>query len=463
MKIALCHFRVGETDGVSLEMEKWKTVLEKKGHEVFFLAGSQGRAEAYIIPELHYLNEDNNRYVRNAYEALTDYENEPAFKAEVLSFAARLEAGLESFIKHYGIEMLVINNIWSLGWGLPAALAFDSIVRKHRIPCVAHHHDFYWERERYSRPTCGFVRECLDNCFPPRHELVRHVVINRIAALEMKRRKGMDTVIVPNVFDFEAPVWSADDYNKDFRERIGLKDNDLLVLQATRIERRKAIELAVDVVGELGKPGIRKWLEKHGLYDGRSFESGSRIVLVLAGLKEAEVSYIEALKDRALKKGVELLFINDVIEHSRCNINGRKCYSLWDAYVFADLITYPSILEGWGNQLLEGFFSKKPIVVYEYPVFETDIKEKGFGVISLGSSHRVGEDGLAYIEDAVISAAAEECMTMLTDKKKRTAQTETNFQLGREHFSYESLLKSLSQIFDAKCNKQADASGHTIK
>ncbi len=31
MNIALTHFRVGETDGVSLEMDKWKIVLEKWG------------------------------------------------------------------------------------------------------------------------------------------------------------------------------------------------------------------------------------------------------------------------------------------------------------------------------------------------------------------------------------------------------------------------------------------------
>lgn len=447
MRIALCHFRVGETDGVSLEMEKWKRVLEKMGHEVFFLAGSQGRTKAYIIPELHYQNEANGRFVRNAYQTLSDYKNEEDFRAEVLSFAEKLQSELERFVKSYEIDMLVINNIWSLGWGLPAALAFDAAARKHRIPCVAHHHDFYWERDRYSRPTCDFVRKCLEDCFPPRHGLVRHVVINSMARKEMKRRKGMDAFIVPNVFDFEAPPWAVDSYNADFRKSIGLREKDLLVLQATRIERRKAIELSVDIVGELAKPENRKRLESKGLYDGRAFDGGSRIVLALAGLKEADEGYIEMLKSRAAKKGVEMLFINEAIRHSRCSENGRKCYSLWDAYVFADLITYPSILEGWGNQLLEGIFAKKPVVIYEYPVFEADIKEKGFELISLGNSHRTGEDGLVYIEDEKLESSAEKCLMMLTDREKRAALAENNFRLGRKYFSYESLADNLSKIF----------------
>lgn len=37
MRIALAHFRVGETDGVSLEMDKWKMQLEKWGTPAFIL------------------------------------------------------------------------------------------------------------------------------------------------------------------------------------------------------------------------------------------------------------------------------------------------------------------------------------------------------------------------------------------------------------------------------------------
>ena len=33
-KIAIVHYRVGRTDGVSLEIEKRKAILEELGHEV---------------------------------------------------------------------------------------------------------------------------------------------------------------------------------------------------------------------------------------------------------------------------------------------------------------------------------------------------------------------------------------------------------------------------------------------
>ena len=61
MKIALLHFRVGETDGVSLEMDKWKIALQKMGHEVVYIAGSKGTTETktFIVEEIHYKNDRN--------------------------------------------------------------------------------------------------------------------------------------------------------------------------------------------------------------------------------------------------------------------------------------------------------------------------------------------------------------------------------------------------------------------
>ncbi|MDK2919791.1 MAG: mannosylglucosylglycerate synthase [Candidatus Petromonas sp.] len=448
MNIALCHFRVGETDGVSLEMEKWKKVLEKMGHKVCFLAGSTGTAEGYVIPELHYKHEENNKFVKNAYEKLEDYENEDEFKEDVLNFAKKIEEKLINFIKEYKIDILVPNNIFSLGWGIPAAIAFSNVIKKLGIKCVAHHHDFYWERAKYSNPTCSFVQKTLSEYFPPNDKNIKHVVINEIAKKELKKRKKLDSTVVPNVFDFEGSLWIEDEYNKDFRKRIGLKDNDIFILQSTRITERKAIELAIDVVGELSKKENLEILYKNVLYNGKRFEKDSKIYLVFAGLKESENDYIGYLNKRAKEKNVNLLYINDFIEHSRYEANGQKCYSLWDAYVYADIITYPSILEGWGNQFLEGLFAKKPMIVYEYPVYKTDIKERGFNIVSLGDKHTIDEKNLVSIDYKLIKNAAKECIKLLIDSEYRSRFVEENFELGRKYFSYESLEKILCKIFD---------------
>ena len=61
----------------------------------------------------------------------------------------------------------------------------------------------------------------------------------------------------------------------------------------------------------------------------------------------------------------------------------KKYTRLWDAYVFADFVTYPSWWEGWGNQLLEAVRAKLPVALFEYPVI-WPTSRTGFRVISFG-------------------------------------------------------------------------------
>lgn len=444
MKIALAHFRVGETDGVSLEMEKWKLAFEKMGHEVIFLAGSEGQTEAYVIDELHYMHPLNNKFVYNAYERLMDYDDEQAFETDMLQFAERIEQKLITFITNENIDVVIPNNILSLGWGLPAAVAFYNAAQKTNIKYLCHHHDFFWERDKYSQPTCSFIEEWLKTYFPPSLENVDHVVINKIAQGELANRRGIASTVVPNVFDFDANSWQVDDYNKDMRAELGIEEDDIVILQATRITERKAIELGVDVVSEIQKQ--IKGMLGNELYNGKKITQDTKVVYVLPGLPESTPRYLELLKKKANDLDVELRFVNERVDHSRNLDHQRKIYSLWDAYVIADFITYPSILEGWGNQLLEGVFAKKPVVIYEYPVYQTDIAEIEFTFTSLGGSHTVSQDGLVEVSPELVQQAGEEAANILTNPLLYQDITVRNFALGKKHYSYGALQRYLEDV-----------------
>lgn len=446
MNIALCHYRVGETDGVSLEMDKWKKVLENMGHKVCFIAGSTGTSDGYVIPEINYRFEEDLKIERNAYLKLEDYQDEDELIRAIKKLTLKIEEGLKKILIENKIDLIIPNNILSIGRSIPTAMAFVNAIKALGIRCIGHHHDFYWERNNFSQPTCNFVRKALEEYYPPKDDLISHVVINSIVQKELKVRRNLDSIVIPNVFDFDEKSWDTDDYNKDFREKLGIKDNDILMLQATRVTNRKAIELAIDVVGEIQKEENRKILEEVKLYNGKSFNRNSRIVLVLAGMIETADDYVERIETRAKESNVEMLFVNNLVEHSRCVKNNNKTYSLWDTYVFADIITYPSIQEGWGNQFLEGLFAKKPMLVFEYDVYKEDIKEKGFEVISLGDKYELDEYGLAKVSKGVIKRAAGECIKLLIDKNYREKMVEKNFQSGRKYFSLESLEEILKSI-----------------
>jgi glycosyltransferase involved in cell wall biosynthesis len=211
-------------------------------------------------------------------------------------------------------------------------------------------------------------------------------------------------------------------------------------LQATRIVPRKGIELAIDVTREFA--ALRHRLEENELFDGRPFTPKSRIVLVLAGYARDDDTgaYVRKLNEKAAANGVDLLFIEEWIASERGSTNGHKIYSLWDAYVFADLVTYPSLWEGWGNQFLEAVRAKLPIVLFEYPVYRADIRDKGFEVISLGAEV-AGRDsaGLARVPHATIQKAADQALDVLSGPIARQRMVQKNLQLGQRYYSMNTL------------------------
>ncbi|MCD5416153.1 glycosyltransferase family 4 protein, partial [Candidatus Bipolaricaulota bacterium] len=285
---------------------------------------------------------------------------------------------------------------------------------------------------------------------PPKDPAVTHVVINSLVQAELSQRSGVESTIVPNVFDFTGNPWGIDEYNRGFRRAIGVNENDIVLLQATRIVERKGIELAVDLAVELNEPHHIATLRKSGLYDGRRFDANSRIVLVLAGSSEDDnTDYLGRLKRKIEQAWIETRFIADKIRSQREEDDGRRLYSLWDCYVFADLVTYPSLFEGFGNQFLEAIRAKLPVALFEYPVYRADIKKKGFNVISLGSNVAGRDDlGLVSAGEETVRKAAKEAVEVLTDPLSRREMVERNFALGLESYSLEHLGKRLDEIVE---------------
>ena len=444
-KIALCHFRVGETDGVSLEMAKWRRVLEGMGHEVVYIAGNAGVADTIVIPELHYADEFNIKLTGNAFDRISDYADEIELREAIDVASGSIGRQVRRAIERHDIDVLVPNNLWSLGWNLPAGLGFMEAVESTGKRAIAHHHDFHWERPAYIHPTCRFVRDVLDLAFPPRIAEIRHAVISSLARDSLLDRTGLAATIVPNVFDFDAPAWEIDGENYDLREAFRIAEDDICVLQATRVVERKGIEMAVELVAALQRPAHQERLRAAGLFDGRAWSG--RIVLLLAGMVECATPYLKGLKARAERLGVTMVFAGDKVSAERGWWDGGKVYSLWDCYAHADLITYPSLLEGWGNQLLEALFARRPIVLFEYPVFSADLLPHGFEVASLGSETAGRDsDGLVLARPERLDQAAETAIRYLTDGTHRDEVVEANFERGRRLFGLQVLEPLLSSL-----------------
>jgi mannosylglucosylglycerate synthase len=444
MKIAMIHFRVGATDGVSLEMDKWKTVLENLGHTVIYVAGTGPEAETRRIEHLSLKDATHKKIDHNAFETLDDYEDEKDLLKDIFDIAHTIRDKLMRILKEERIDLIIPNNVSSLGLNLPAAIAIKETIDHMDLRCIYHHHDFFWERERYAHPTTPLIDDLLKRYVPASKGV--HCVINNIAKTELKARKGIDSIVVPNVFDFEREPWIADDYNRDLRGKLGIAAHDLVFLQATRIEDRKAIELAIDTI-ERFKVRLEARIGDT-LYNGIPVTKNTRVFLLIAGMNELREDKFKILKDKIDRASFEIRLINDIVAAKRDQTDEKKVYALWDIYPACDFVTYPSILEGWGNQFIEAVFAQKPVLAYEYPVFQTDIKPLGFDVVSLGDEHEKDERGVVRVKDDILDRAAKEIESILFDGSLYAKIVEKNERIARHALSFDRLAIILKGIMD---------------
>ena len=110
-RIAFFHNALGKTDGVSLEVDKWKSVLEKMGHTVYYCAGNNDVGHVHCIPQLCFMHPKTYELIQNATVQLKDYD-EKTLKNEILQQASIIKKQLLEFIDKYKIEVFVAPSGW---------------------------------------------------------------------------------------------------------------------------------------------------------------------------------------------------------------------------------------------------------------------------------------------------------------------------------------------------------------
>lgn len=408
-KVGFVSTRFAGTDGVSLESLKWAKILEEMACECYWFAGKLDRdmEKSMLVPEAFFEHPDNVRINEHIWGTI---KRPPEINQLIRQTSDFLKERLYDFVKQFYIDILVIQNALTIPMHVPLGIAITEFLAETGIPTIAHHHDFYWERTRFS---INAVRDYIDMAFPPSLPSIQHAVINSSAQDQLAWRKGLSSTIVPNVYDFDNPPGASNNIEK-IRKRIGLKRDDVLILQPTRVVPRKGIEHAITLVSRLDDPRYKLYI---------SHESGD----------EGDV-YLHALQDMANSHNVELRFVKTSITRSDESSDAENSdqLSLWDVYRCAELVTFPSLYEGFGNAFLEAFYFKKPILVNRYSIWVEDIEPKGFKTILM--------DG--YITSALVKNVKK----VLGDASLRQEMTEHNYELARRHYSYQVLERKITAL-----------------
>ncbi|MBN1558313.1 MAG: glycosyltransferase family 4 protein [Lentisphaerae bacterium] len=410
LRIGFVASRLMGTDGVSLEAGKWLEVLNRLGCECFcFCARTDWPEERAVLHEAAGLLHEDNRKINTA--LFREKRRTDSISRLVDSLKHDLKGALRTFVDRFGIELLIAENALSLPMNIPLGLAVAEYIGESGVRTIGHHHDFWWERDRYaSSPAEDYLR----GAFPVTLDAVRHVVINSVAERELAFRTGAKSALVPNVMDFANPPEDGDGYVEDMRDTLGIKPDQRMILQPTRIVPRKRIEKAIELV--------------------RRLHSDSVLVVTHEAGDEG-YAYAEYLRELAELMNVVLLMPSERFDIHRRRMNdGGKVYSLQDAYRRADLVTYCSAIEGFGNAFLETIYYKRPLIMSAYEIFSLDIRPKGFKVLSF--------------QDFIPAELVERTERLLADPGQVEEWAETNYRLGEQYYSLESLEKRLVPLIE---------------
>jgi mannosylglucosylglycerate synthase len=219
----LLSYRLGGSDGVSVEAAKWEWALRELGFATRRVAGAfddSGQADDLCLPFL-------------AIDADKTLRPEPESLMGALA----------------GADLVVVENLCSLPLNPAAAHTAERVLGRFPGRVVLHHHDLASER-----PDLG-----LGSDPPPALPGALHVTISDQARSTLGHQ-GIAAVTIRNAFD---PRPASGDRTAT-RRQLGFGPGDLVVLQPTRAIPRKGIEVGLALAAEVDvmEPDwtVRYWL-----------------------------------------------------------------------------------------------------------------------------------------------------------------------------------------------------------
>jgi glycosyltransferase involved in cell wall biosynthesis len=429
-QIGFISTRFAGTDGVSLETAKWAHVLEQLGHTCFYFCGLSDRPaeRSRVIPEAFHRHPVIDAMNRTAYagdwsataqarsahpeiaslyrDYFSIYVRPPQMTLQIQGLKEMFKERLYAFARDFSLNVLILENALSIPLNLPLGLAITEFIAETGFPAIAHHHDFHWEQPRFN---VNCVRDYIAAAFPPNFPSLRHVVNHSIAAGQLASRAGIPAMVIPNMMDFEQPPKPPDAYAMNVRANLGVAEGEKLFLQPTRINQRKGIEHAIELTRRVGIP--------------------ARLVITHAPDDEG-TDYERRVREFAKLLNADVGFESSIVQEKRgLSADGRNIFTPADIYPQADLVTYPSSSDGFGNAFLEAVYYRRPIVVNNYSVFEADLKPKGFSVIEFNG----------FIDEGTLETVRH----CLTHPEEAESWADKNYLLARRYFSFSVLRRRL--------------------
>jgi glycosyltransferase involved in cell wall biosynthesis len=383
MKISILHYAAPPiVGGVESTILHHSRLLTQAGYQIDVIAGRGDSFEEnipfHLIPEIDSRHPEVLKIgkelaagtVPNEFGTLRDY----------------LDQKISSLLEN--TDVLIVHNVLSLHKNLPLTASLKLIVEEEKSPLIAWCHDFAWQDELYTPELHpGYPWDLLRSVW----QGVRYVAVSdhrRQMLANLLGIQSTEIVVIPPGVDV-AQFLDISPQTQTIIDKLHLFESEPIVLLPARLTRRKNIEFAIQVIGEL--------IHQH-----------PRVSLIITGPpgphNPKNIAYLNTL--RSLRHELQLeMNVHFLYELS----DNEGVYKISDEivaelYRVADILLFPSQREGFGIPILEAGLTRTPIFSSDIPpVRESSIDyanlfdPNGDPKLVAGDIHRFLESDQAYL------------------------------------------------------------------
>ena len=411
--LAVIASRLKCVDAISVEAEKWIGKYVELGYNVHLCAGKFGEPielPHFELPEMDYKHPEVRGVKRIVFGSLLDKDGKKAAEILLNSLVRRIKGPLKNYLVQNKIHILCIEDVLGSMKNLPLNVAVKQIVRELNLPTISRHHYMPWENQYFTRFD-NFPKISSD--IPPKSKNIVHITNTESAKKQLYENRKLHSRMIPNTIDLNR-IQGFDSYNRDFRKAFGIKDDQLIFLQPTRVKRNKAVEKSIKIVAELN-----------------DIMKKDNVLMITGSPVYSRRNYFEEIVRKTDKLGVKIVFANDRIFLGRHQNPEKKFYSINDAYVHADVVLYPNTSDAFGNPVIEAVAYKKPLVVNRFPNLDGFL-EKGFRFV--------------VMDNKVTPETVSDVYELIMDRDKMKKDISHNFRLLQRFYSSDVLDYALAPL-----------------
>ncbi|MBN1139983.1 MAG: glycosyltransferase family 4 protein [Anaerolineae bacterium] len=384
-RIAILHYTappvVGGVEAVILAHAQ---AFVQAGYPVTVLVG-RGEAEAMpegvdlvLVPEI----DSQHAEIARMSAQLEQGQVPPEFEATSERLGERLAPILNC------CDTLIVHNVFTKHFNLPLTAALDCLLDRDKPPyCIAWCHDFTWTSpSSSSKVHPGHPWDLLRS----RRQDVTYVVVSQRRQLELAGLFGCpaeEILVIYNGVDPQVLLGLSPE-GAALVERLGLLEQDLVLLMPVRVTQAKNIEYALRVVAALKARDCRPRLVLTGPPDPHDAES-------MVYFRTLQVLRQELGGEKEMRFVFELGSVPDEPYLIDAGVVG-------DLFRVSDLMFMPSHREGFAMPVLEAGLAGIPVVCTEVPAA---VEIGGEDVILFGldeAPDRLAERILAWADGSVV-------------------------------------------------------------